>query len=340
MIFSSGSSLLLVNSSDSSDCEDHESSILAAVRAGAIHPHHQDLLQDQHSRSHSADRHAAAAGLHAPGLLGHHDPFSRAPAPPGSDVVDELLKPLQSYFNVFRTGQYTGDRGLDDLVNGGPPAHNTRSQADKRYKIRKQQENERHKQKRGEQRQAEIVENGQQLPPHLAMMQTMVSAPPPLTNGYHGHGDVDLSHMPPPNMTEPPPNMIPVPGQPPHFPPPHLHPQHPLLIPPPVLLSSSPGSQQPPAVMYPNTAAPPAAETNAVTAADNSELDLDMSKMSISDQVTEQEVASAPVNIEQVSELITKDPFNLFSVSFLCKSKDLSERRIRLDFGLVAEVRS
>ena len=92
--------------------------------------------------------------------------------------------------------------------------------------------------------------------------------------------------------------------------------------------------------MYPNTAAPPAADTTAVTAADNSELDLDMSKMSISDQVTEQEVASAPVNIEQVSELITKDPFNLFSVSFLCKSKDLSERRIRLDFGLVAEVRS
>ena len=77
-----------------------------------------------------------------------------------------------------------------------------------------------------------------------------------------------------------------------------------------------------------------------MTAADNSELDLDMSKMSISDQVTEQEVSSAPVNIEQVSELITKDPFNLFSVSFLCKSKDLSERRIRLDFGLVAEVRS
>ena len=92
--------------------------------------------------------------------------------------------------------------------------------------------------------------------------------------------------------------------------------------------------------MYPNTSAPPAADTTAVTAADNSELDLDMSKMSISDQVTEQEVSSAPVNIEQVSELITKDPFNLFSVSFLCKSKDLSERRIRLDFGLVAEVRS
>jgi hypothetical protein len=35
---------------------------------------------------------------------------------------------------------------------------------------------------------------------------------------------------------------------------------------------------------------------------------------------------------------ITKDIFNLFSLSFLCKSKDLSERRVKLDFGLVAEV--
>lgn len=35
---------------------------------------------------------------------------------------------------------------------------------------------------------------------------------------------------------------------------------------------------------------------------------------------------------------LTKDLFNLYSLSFVCKSKDLSERRIRLDFGTVAEV--
>jgi hypothetical protein len=35
---------------------------------------------------------------------------------------------------------------------------------------------------------------------------------------------------------------------------------------------------------------------------------------------------------------ITKDLFNLYSLSCHCKSKDISERRIRLDFGLVAEV--
>ena len=34
----------------------------------------------------------------------------------------------------------------------------------------------------------------------------------------------------------------------------------------------------------------------------------------------------------------SKDLFNLFSLAFICKSKDLSERKIRLEFGLVAEV--
>ena len=320
----SGSSLLLVNSSDSEDGEDHEGSILAAVRAGAIHPHHQELLQDHHSRSHSTDR---LAGL-PPGsaVLSQHDPFSRAPAPPGSDVVDELLKPLQSYFNVFRTGQYTGG-GLDDLVNGGPPAHNTRSQADKRYKIKKEHER---KQKRGER--VEHVENGH-LPPHLAMM----GAPPPMTNGYH-LDTADLTHMPPPNMTEPPPNMVPVAGQPPLYPPPHI--QHPLLIPPPVLLSSSPGS--PPAMYPPVPGAGPPPDTDH---SNNDNLDLDISKMSLaekredSEMVTDNSDFPPRMDTEQLTQLLTKDLFNLYSLSFLCKSKDLSERRIRLDFGLVAEVR-
>lgn len=34
----------------------------------------------------------------------------------------------------------------------------------------------------------------------------------------------------------------------------------------------------------------------------------------------------------------TKDLFNLYSLFFICKSKDHSERRIRLDFGMIAEV--
>ncbi len=44
-----------------------------------------------------------------------------------------------------------------------------------------------------------------------------------------------------------------------------------------------------------------------------------------------------------VMELVThlnKDMFNLYSLTFTCKTKDLSERRIKLDFGLEAEVRN
>merc|ERR1719414_1140779 len=60
-----GSSLLLVNSSDSSDCEDHEGDVLQCVRQhhNSLHPHHQVLLHDRvlanrapGSRPHSADR--------------------------------------------------------------------------------------------------------------------------------------------------------------------------------------------------------------------------------------------------------------------------------------------
>ena len=351
-----GSSLLLVNSSDSSDCEDHEGSILAAVRAGALHPHHQDLLQDsgRHlSRSHSADRHA---GL--PPHIGQHDPFSRAPAPPGSDVVDELLKPLQSYFSVFRTGQYTGGGLESEIVNGGPPAHNTRSHSDKRYKIKKHQENERRK--RGGER-GDIVENGH-MPhgshPGLPIVSGLpMSAPPPMSNGYgphHGMEHGDMSHMPPPNMAEPPPNMVPGAGPPPHYPPPpHL--QHPLLLPPPVLLSSSPGSPGS-APLYPNVQPPVTVSSDPGADQPNDQtIDLDISKMSISElppasspssAEAEMEVAEAPEasepqakDIDQLAELLTKDLFNLYSLSFLNKSKELSERRIRLDFGLVAEVR-
>ena len=309
----SGSSLLLVNSSDSSDCEDHETSILAAVRAGALHPHHHDLLQEPLSARHD-ERHVL-----------QHDPFSRAPAPPGSDVVDELLKPLQSYFSVFRTGQYTGGT-LDDLVNGGPPAHNTRSQSDKRYKIKKQ-DGERNR-KRGER--SEMTENGHLAHhPPMGMVNIPMGAPPPITNGFGPHNqrmETEIVHLQsPPNMAEPPPNMVT--GPPPHY----------LLMPPPVLLSSSPTSASS------NTANKEEEETEP---SKEQQLELDIGKMSISESepVPAQDAEDvslseeSPLDLQQLSQLLTKDLFNLYSLSFICKSKELSERRIRLDFGLVAEV--
>ena len=50
----------------------------------------------------------------------------------------------------------------------------------------------------------------------------------------------------------------------------------------------------------------------------------------------EAEGASEPV-VELVTHL-AEDMFGLYSLAFTCKSKDLSERRVKLDFGLVTEV--
>merc|ERR1712141_295658 len=46
-----------------------------------------------------------------------HDPSPIQAGPPGSDVVDELLKPFQSYFNTYRTGQYHSPLVGDLLIN-------------------------------------------------------------------------------------------------------------------------------------------------------------------------------------------------------------------------------
>ena len=373
-MYCAGSSLLLVNSSDSSDCEDHESSILAAVRAGALHPHHQELLHDRvlanrapGSRPHSADRHHHHGGVghhHAGGQGGHHDPFRNKSAQAGSDVVDELLKPLQSYFSVFRTGHIQGGQHglLDELVNGGPPAHNTRSQ-DKRYRIKKQQQEGERSKKRGDR--GDVVENGHLGPSHhhnVPMVPMPMGAPPPV-NGFgppQGHSgppprldmETEIAHsLPPPNMAEPPPNMVPAPP----YPPPHL--QHPLLLPPmvgpppPVLLSPAPTS--PPTFSTPNE--------DQSRRSSEEQLELEISNMSIADphpalpsqsinesdqqqeestehdhDQHEEDVVKAEQQLQ--AQQLTKDLFNLYSLSFLCKSKDLSERRIRLDFGMVAEV--
>ncbi len=215
-----GSSLLLVNSSDSSDCEENE--------PPRFHHHHQEIqhrLQQQQqqqqlavtkppprphsgSRPHSTER--------------PHDPFSNNSVA-GSDVVDELLKPLQSYFSVFRTGVYDQGGADADLINGvrdgGPPAHNTRSQTDKRYKIKKNQSsanmgNEPRKARH------DIVENGigglhhQQGPPPMKgvmpgggqqVIHTLANQilPSPVVVSLPGHPGMSGGH-PGSNMSAPP----------------------------------------------------------------------------------------------------------------------------------------
>jgi len=146
-----GSSLLLVNSSDSSDTEDYE---LNGHHMNAVH----HLRQQPPPHPHGHNNRPAPIGTlpppalnAAPGAPVHHpqvnrehpglrndDPFHDPTANgqlaghsgiiggSSSDVVDELLKPFQSYFSIYRTGQYHSGHGLgqDNGPNVGPSINN------------------------------------------------------------------------------------------------------------------------------------------------------------------------------------------------------------------------
>ena len=63
-------------------------------------------------------------------------------------------------------------------------------------------------------------------------------------------------------------------------------------------------------------------------------------KLVVDEKEEEEKVAQEDEAVVEPPQPPSKDIFNLFSLAFICKSKDLSERRIRLEFGLVAEVYS
>jgi len=452
-----GSSLLLVNSSDSSDCEENE--------PPRFHHHHQELqnrLQKQQQQVQQLVANAGHAPRHHSGSRPHsterpHDPFSNNSVA-GSDVVDELLKPLQSYFSVFRTGVYDQGGEVGDLMNGrdgGPPAHNTRSQTDKRYKIKKNQgsTNSANEPRKGRH---DIVENGigmhppQALPHHQGpppmkagaipqqvihtianqmmpnsavachpslnhnmaaghipgqMMPTnvtssvsaggMVAPPPPITNGFSQsmmeNMETELVQVPagPPNLNEPPPPlMVDNNG---HYQQ-HTRSSAAMMMinqmsgPPPqtsgaMMSPPGPGGRLP-MFSTPNkdesSMAPPTPQHQHVSDSHQQQLteqlESDISNLSIQDEATSRKEEKpqpeidikSQANVEQPSATskkclaggapppdqpepvthvakqlvtsITKDIFNVYSVAFTCKSKDLSERRVKLDFSLVAEV--
>ena len=126
-----GSSLLLVTSSDSSDNEEGGNEAEPGVRQ---HRHHHQLQQHphhQHHHQHHRQPHHVLQKLGGSSNSSQdpfHDPSSSSGGQNGhgsSDVVDELLKPLQSYFVTYRTGQFAsllgggGDSGPDSVGGGG-----------------------------------------------------------------------------------------------------------------------------------------------------------------------------------------------------------------------------
>ena len=121
-----GSSLLLVTSSDSSDNEEGGNEGETGLRHRNHHHHH--LQHHRQHRDHRQHHHAMQKmdGASESSQDPFHDPVSssRQNGHAGSsDIVDELLKPLQSYFNTYRTGQFAsllgGDNGADGVIGGG-----------------------------------------------------------------------------------------------------------------------------------------------------------------------------------------------------------------------------
>ena len=144
-----GSSLLLVNSSDSSDNEDVEGNSIhqqypprdmnldmnvVGNGSGNSSPsnNRQNMASNpvqkpplnaapgaptRHHNQHNNERNGRINGHGGPGILNtlqqQDDLFlgRNGGQNGGSDVVDELLKPLQSYFSIYRTGQYHSPTG-------------------------------------------------------------------------------------------------------------------------------------------------------------------------------------------------------------------------------------
>ena len=155
-----GSSLLLVNSSDSSDSEDVEGNpihhqyptremnldmnVIGNGSGNSSPSNNRQVMGSKssitsagpplnaapgaptrHHNQHNAEGNGRLNGHAGPGYIGHNgngnalqmqmqdDLFlgRNGGQNCGSDVVDELLKPLQSYFSIYRTGQYHSPTG-------------------------------------------------------------------------------------------------------------------------------------------------------------------------------------------------------------------------------------
>ncbi|TRY74404.1 hypothetical protein TCAL_16862 [Tigriopus californicus] len=116
-----GNSLLLVNSSDSSDNEEHDLDFMGKsgrVQGKMTYPHPPPQGQVPPSNlphPEGTGSNTSASGPPTSSSSGNldpfHDPSTLENGPGGKDVVDELLKPFQSYFQIYQTGQYQHLRG-------------------------------------------------------------------------------------------------------------------------------------------------------------------------------------------------------------------------------------
>jgi hypothetical protein len=111
-----GSSLLLVNSSESSDNEESSSNHHGQSSVQVAFNNDQQVQQvpTQHMAPIGSQLSSSTSNSNSGGgrkIDPFHDPLPVKLGANGSDVVDELLKPFQSYFSIYRTGQYHNPLG-------------------------------------------------------------------------------------------------------------------------------------------------------------------------------------------------------------------------------------
>ncbi len=388
-----GSSLLLVNSSDSSDNEDNESDYIL-----------REAQKNHHTRHHQHHAQRGGGGGGGGSSDPFHDPSSVKNGLGGSDVVDELLKPLQSYFSIYRTGQYQSlHPGSDETPSGQggnnfngsvTPPHSANRSPDKKYRIKsvKQQQQPANGIKVQHPTQLLPAENG-----HQRLHQRPPPPPPPPTGGLGSNNFT----IPPPTNRPPPPVVLQQQQQQQHKqqqqqqqPPPQLKQLPvvessvlpstasealPMMLTSPTDTTSTPSSpasahESPEREVGASLSAAPNANSTKVPSSQDADAASSCSPSSastpsspsqkpaeppsdaLSTEEAEAEVASPSSSGEDVVEqeetkqeamttdsdsnknapdeaVLHQDPLGFFSVSFYNRSKDLTERKVRLDFG-------
>ncbi len=367
-----GSSLLLVNSSDSSDNEENESDYLRR---------HADISASQHQQHHNSTPQMNVA---PPNMVASTIPSQQQGPPPtrtkdpfhdpspskcgtgGSDVVDELLKPLQSYFSIYRTGQYSnpldgvammnhmgpgGDQQQQfNAVSSSSNGHQQQRSPDKKYRIKSV--------KNGggspshSQPPPPIVTSADHSPPqvlrHPVIMEnggTAYPCPPPpiVTNGLTN----TTSHTSLPTLAAAA-AAVAVAHSPSMLPPPSLNVPPPRVGEPicPAVVASTPLMASPESSIRSSRETSEPREPESLVAERKNEVEdeivIDEEEDLVDDLVIDETGLDAVVgsaandDIEPVS--VQADVFGLYSLSFVNRSKELTERKVRLDFGKYGDV--
>ena len=284
-----GSSLLLVNSSDSSDNEDNESdyshlrmdfnngSDMGGPSLRQMPIGSQISQQGPRSAAHSSSRKDP-----------FHDPSPIQAGPPGSDVVDELLKPFQSYFNTYRTGQYHSPLVGDLLINPdrGEVPFNPQNNA------QLQQQQQQQPPPTQQQQQAQQQQKSPEKKYRIKSMPKMPNGAPSSPN------HVPMQKPPSPSVSRNEPKRLT------NF---HMNGQE--------------------------------SEVSRVVPSQDQQQQQQPSNDNSSATMTKNE-SPEPESPEETREIgpLEVDVFGLYSLTFINKAKDLSERKVRLDFSKYGDI--